>query len=116
MFAQYSPLFNAGLRLADSSPSSSRAPSPQPQRPARKHTHDSLPLTVASRSTLGGVPAAGADDALFLTQTSMNGTACVRFAVGAQRTERAHVEKAWEIIRACAAEVVSELVKEVERA
>ena len=57
-----------------------------------------------------------ANDALFLTQTSMNGTACVRFAVGAQRTERAHVEKAWEIIRACAAEVVSELVKEVEGA
>ena len=47
-------------------------------------------------------------DRLFLTQTVLNGTVCVRFAVGAQRTEREHVERAWGLIRGCAAEVVQE--------
>ena len=48
-----------------------------------------------------------ANDKIFLTQTNLNGTVCIRFAVGAQRTERAHVEAAWALIRACATEVLS---------
>ncbi|KAI0071342.1 hypothetical protein K474DRAFT_1712558 [Panus rudis PR-1116 ss-1] len=67
MFAQYSPLFTAGL-LSDS-PSSSRSPSPF--APRTKH-HDSLPLTVRSGSTdmFGGIHSAHSEkseDALFLT-------------------------------------------------
>ena len=50
-----------------------------------------------------------ASDKLFLTQTSLNGTVCVRFAIGAQRTEREHIERAWELIRECGAEAVREL-------
>lgn len=70
MFAQYSPLFTSGLRLADNSPSSSRASSPKRRAcSSRKQTHDSLPVTIrsASLSLCDGVPACAAGDALFLT-------------------------------------------------
>ena len=70
MFAQYSPLFTSGLRLSDNSPSSSRAPSPQPRdSQPKKQTHDSLPVTIstATFSLYAGVPADSADDAFFLT-------------------------------------------------
>ncbi|EKM50133.1 uncharacterized protein PHACADRAFT_264689 [Phanerochaete carnosa HHB-10118-sp] len=70
MFAQYSPLFTSGLRLADNSPSSSRAPSPkQRTHKSKKQTHDSLPITIwsATFSLCDGVPADSEDDALFLT-------------------------------------------------
>lgn len=36
---------------------------------------------------------------LQLTQTSVQGLTCIRFAVGAARTEERHVEKAFNIIR-----------------
>ena len=49
MFAQYSPLFTAGL-LSDSSPSSSRSASPRRSSRTKKTTHDSLPVTVNSAS------------------------------------------------------------------
>lgn len=75
MFAQYSPLFTSGL-LSDSSPSSSRSPSPKgrvgrPER-SKKTTHDSLPVTVnsASFSLYAGVHEKSSEDvdnALFLT-------------------------------------------------
>ncbi|GJE93289.1 hypothetical protein PsYK624_094480 [Phanerochaete sordida] len=70
MFAQYSPLFTSGLRLSDSSPSSSRAPSPKRRGcKSRKQHHDSLPVTIrsASLSLFDGVPSDNASNALFLT-------------------------------------------------
>jgi hypothetical protein len=68
MFAQYSPLFTSGL-LTDSSPASSRAPSPQLSG-RRKAAHDSLPLTV--NSTFFSVyaphsPSETSEDAFYLT-------------------------------------------------
>ncbi|KAI0325736.1 aromatic-L-amino-acid decarboxylase [Cubamyces sp. BRFM 1775] len=38
-------------------------------------------------------------DKIFLTQTMLNDTFCVRFAVGAQRTRKEHVDAAWELIQ-----------------
>ena len=38
-------------------------------------------------------------DKIFLTQTMLNDTFCVRFAVGAQRTRKQHVDAAWELIQ-----------------
>ena len=34
-----------------------------------------------------------------LTQTKMNGTFCIRFAIGAARTKKEHVDRAWEILQ-----------------
>ncbi|KAH9942073.1 pyridoxal phosphate-dependent transferase [Amylocystis lapponica] len=34
-----------------------------------------------------------------LTQTDLNGIYCVRFAVGAARTQRVHIDKAWALIQ-----------------
>ncbi|KAI0766793.1 hypothetical protein BC629DRAFT_885394 [Irpex lacteus] len=68
MFAQYSPLFTSGL-LSDSSPASSRAPSPQPTR-RRKGTHDSLPHTVSSALFSVYAPnnaSEASEDAFYLT-------------------------------------------------
>ncbi|KAI8990725.1 aromatic-L-amino-acid decarboxylase [Trametes punicea] len=39
-------------------------------------------------------------DKIFLTQTMLNDTFCVRFAVGAQGTRKEHVDRAWELIEA----------------
>ncbi|KAI0076732.1 hypothetical protein K474DRAFT_1201695 [Panus rudis PR-1116 ss-1] len=36
---------------------------------------------------------------ILLTQTMINGVFCVRFAVGAARTTRAHIDSAWDIIQ-----------------
>lgn len=36
---------------------------------------------------------------IFLTQTLLNGTFCVRFAVGAARTTEAHIEHAWQVLQ-----------------
>ncbi|KAI0634101.1 aromatic-L-amino-acid decarboxylase [Trametes polyzona] len=38
-------------------------------------------------------------DKIFLTQTKLNGTFCIRFAVGAQRTRKEHIDQAWEVIQ-----------------
>ncbi|KAL1756735.1 pyridoxal phosphate-dependent transferase [Schizophyllum commune] len=46
---------------------------------------------------------------LFLSQTSLNGVHCVRFAVGAARTEEEHVRRAFAIIEEEAAAVAAEL-------
>ncbi|KZO92342.1 hypothetical protein CALVIDRAFT_308478 [Calocera viscosa TUFC12733] len=43
-----------------------------------------------------------------ITQTDLLGTFCLRFAVGAQRTEERHIRKAWEIISATAVETWAE--------
>ncbi|OJT02117.1 Tyrosine decarboxylase 1 [Trametes pubescens] len=53
----------------------------------------------------------GASDKIFLTQTVLNGTFCIRFAVGAQRTRREHIDQAWEVIRSNASTVTEEWVK-----
>jgi len=75
-------------------------------------TPPSLSLSVF-RITPGAIPGLGADklnalnelyyrrlnerNELMLTQTELNGVYCIRFAVGAQRTERNHVEAAFDI-------------------
>ncbi|KAI0643877.1 aromatic-L-amino-acid decarboxylase [Trametes meyenii] len=53
----------------------------------------------------------GAGDKLFLTQTKLNDAFCVRFAVGAQRTRREHVDAAWAIIQASARAATEEWLK-----
>ena len=45
-------------------------------------------------------------DKILITPPVINGMACLRFAIGAQRTEKEHVERAWELITACAREVL----------
>lgn len=40
-----------------------------------------------------------ASDKIFLTQTKLNDTFCIRFAVGAQRTRKEHIDQAWEVIQ-----------------
>lgn len=34
-----------------------------------------------------------------LTQTKMNGTFCIRFAIGAARTQKTHIDRAWQILQ-----------------
>lgn len=36
---------------------------------------------------------------IFLTQTLLNGTFCVRFAVGAARTTEGHIDHAWQVLQ-----------------
>lgn len=36
---------------------------------------------------------------IYLTQTVLNGTFCIRFAVGAERSEEQHVLRAFEILK-----------------
>ena len=45
---------------------------------------------------------------ILLTQTMINGTFCVRFAVGAARTTRRHIDEAWGIIHEEAVAAVNE--------
>lgn len=45
---------------------------------------------------------------ILLTQTMINGTFCVRFAVGAARTTNQHIDEAWRIIQEEAAIAVEE--------
>ena len=47
-------------------------------------------------------------DRLYLTQTMLNGVVCLRFAIGAQRTEDEHIDRAWELIKSSAGSVVHE--------
>jgi aromatic-L-amino-acid/L-tryptophan decarboxylase len=42
---------------------------------------------------------------IFLSHTRLNGRFTIRLAVGNLRTERRHVERAWELLRAAAREV-----------
>ncbi|KAL1939395.1 hypothetical protein VTO73DRAFT_9951 [Trametes versicolor] len=53
----------------------------------------------------------GASDKIFLTQTVLNGTFCIRFAVGAQRTRREHIDAAWEVITTNANAAIEEWVQ-----
>lgn len=36
---------------------------------------------------------------ILLTQTVINGTFCIRFAVGAVRTEKKHIDQAWVLLK-----------------
>jgi len=45
---------------------------------------------------------------ILLTQTMLNGTFCVRFAVGAARTRKEHIDKAWALIQEEADIVIKE--------
>ncbi|RPD53751.1 hypothetical protein L226DRAFT_492786 [Lentinus tigrinus ALCF2SS1-7] len=51
------------------------------------------------------------NDKIFITQTMLNGMICLRFAIGAQRTEKEHVDRAWDLIKQCATEMVGEWTK-----
>ena len=51
-------------------------------------------------------------DKIFLTQTMLNDTFCVRFAVGAQRTRKAHVDAAWELVQENAREATEEWLQQ----
>lgn len=48
-------------------------------------------------------------DKLYLTQTMLNDVFCLRFAIGAQRTELEHIDRAWELIKANARVVLQDL-------
>ncbi|KAH9848662.1 aromatic-L-amino-acid decarboxylase [Lenzites betulinus] len=50
-------------------------------------------------------------DKIFLTQTKLNNTFCIRFAVGAQRTRKEHVDQAWDIIQTNARAATEEWVQ-----
>ncbi|KAF8531528.1 pyridoxal phosphate-dependent transferase [Gautieria morchelliformis] len=45
---------------------------------------------------------------LFLTQTEVNGVFCIRFAVGAARTQEKHIDMAWKVLCAEAGPAVEE--------
>ncbi|KAJ3529049.1 hypothetical protein NM688_g7910 [Phlebia brevispora] len=45
---------------------------------------------------------------ILLTQTKLNGTFCIRFAIGAVRTKKEHVDRAWALIQEEAAVAVKE--------
>ncbi|KAH9913765.1 pyridoxal phosphate-dependent transferase [Fomitopsis serialis] len=45
---------------------------------------------------------------IFLTQAQLNGTFCVRLAVGAERTRREHIDRAWALIQEEAGVAVEE--------
>ncbi|RXW21325.1 hypothetical protein EST38_g4541 [Candolleomyces aberdarensis] len=47
-----------------------------------------------------------ARDDIMLTQTSLNGHVCIRFAVGSARTEENHIKQAYEIVEQEAAKVI----------
>lgn len=36
---------------------------------------------------------------ILLTQTKLNNTFCIRFAIGAARTTKEHIDHAWEILQ-----------------
>jgi aromatic-L-amino-acid/L-tryptophan decarboxylase len=44
---------------------------------------------------------------ILLTQTQLNGIFCIRFAVGAARTDETHIQKAFELLCAEAALTIS---------
>ncbi|KAH8086014.1 pyridoxal phosphate-dependent transferase [Cristinia sonorae] len=49
---------------------------------------------------------------IWLTQTMINGIFCIRFAVGAARTTKAHIDKAWKLINEEAEVVLANLGQE----
>ncbi|KAI9056450.1 aromatic-L-amino-acid decarboxylase [Trametes sanguinea] len=49
-------------------------------------------------------------DKIFLTQTMLNDTFCVRFAIGAQRSKKEHVDQAWGLIQESARAATQEWV------
>ncbi|KIP09950.1 hypothetical protein PHLGIDRAFT_28767 [Phlebiopsis gigantea 11061_1 CR5-6] len=53
---------------------------------------------------------------IYLTQTQLNGTFCIRFAIGAARTTRAHVDRAWAILQEEAAGVLAEWTAQAQEA
>lgn len=36
---------------------------------------------------------------IFLTQTKLNGIFCIRFAIGAVRTNKEHIDRAWHVLQ-----------------
>ncbi|OCH88704.1 aromatic-L-amino-acid decarboxylase [Obba rivulosa] len=48
---------------------------------------------------------------ILLTQTVLNGVFCIRFAVGAARTQQEHVDRAWEILQREGAVAVQEFAQ-----
>ncbi|TBU63376.1 pyridoxal phosphate-dependent transferase [Dichomitus squalens] len=48
-------------------------------------------------------------DKLYITQTLLNGVICLRFAIGAQRTEIEHIDRAWKVIKTSAQAIVQAL-------
>ena len=53
---------------------------------------------------------------IFLTQTQLNGVFCVRLAVGAERTRREHIDRAWALICEEAEGAVKEWAEKVKSA
>ena len=52
---------------------------------------------------------------IYLTQTMLNDTFCIRFAVGAARTTKAHIDRAGEILKEEASVVVREWLETKEK-
>lgn len=50
---------------------------------------------------------------LFLTQADVNGNFCIRFAVGAARTQERHIDMAWKVLCAEAEPAMKEWVETV---
>ena len=50
---------------------------------------------------------------IFLTQTQLNDVFCVRLAVGAERTRKEHIDRAWTLIREEAEGAVQEWAEKV---
>ena len=48
---------------------------------------------------------------LFLTQTDVNGIFCIRFAVGATRTQEQHIDMAWKVLCAEAEPAMEEWIE-----
>ena len=84
-------------------PSSSVAPDSPEGLSAQNDLNRALNLRMSAEN-----------DKIFITQTMLNGMICLRFAIGAQRTERVHVDRAWDLIKECAGEVRQQWVKSHE--
>jgi aromatic-L-amino-acid decarboxylase len=78
-------------------------------RPAELATHADQPeiaegLDVANAAIMDAVNRTGD---VFLSHTRLGGVFTIRVAIGNLRTEARHVERAWELLRAAAADQVA---------
>ncbi len=51
---------------------------------------------------------------ILLTQTKLNGTFCIRFAIGAVRTKKDHIDRAWDVLQEEAGAAITEWSKAID--
>ncbi|CCM05614.1 uncharacterized protein FIBRA_07843 [Fibroporia radiculosa] len=75
--------------------------------------HNAFPGVTLSEDLLNDINRSmyariGARHDILLTQTILNGTFCIRFAVGAARTRKEHLDQAWSLIQEEAGSTIEE--------